>query len=126
MSFPPSVGVKLPPCPPGDEWCLLGSKAMKLSFLGTPLFMALPPELLSIHVGQRAGSNMAYEKKTLQLRGGQGRTRPHSTVPILSVMHQGQTGHLSLPLQLSETCSSEKVKKPSGQKQGVEIKRRKR
>lgn len=30
-------------------------------------------------------------------------------------MHPGQTGHLSLPLQLSEICSSERMKKPAGQ-----------
>lgn len=105
--FPTCVGVKLPPCPPGDEWCLLGSKTMRLSWLGSPLFMALPPALCQVLVQDRAGTNMVHEEKhfcsqDLAHHHTTERARaPSFSVPIWSlssIMHPGQTGHIWVTL----------------------------
>lgn len=80
---------------------------MRLSWLGTPLFLALPPELCGALVQDTAGRNMACEKKTFCSQGLEHcsveRARPLSSiVPIWSlssIMHLGQTGHL-----LGDTC----------------------
>lgn len=124
--FPPRVGVELPPCPPGDEWCLLGSEIIRLSWLRMPLLLALPPEFCQALMWDRELAGTWHVKRKFCSQGPEhccaGRARPIWWF-FSSIMHSGESGHMCLPLSLGKPYSRERMRRPPGQSKVVGIRK---
>lgn len=122
--FPPCVGVELPPFPPGDTWCLLGSEILRLSWLRMPLFLAVPPEFCQALVWDRELAGTWHVRRKFCSQGLEhccaDRARPIWWW-FFSIVHSGESGPMCLPLELSKLYSSDRNRRPAGQSKVVGI-----